>query len=271
MTKLVPSRSAMTLTGVSGGLLSGVVGGGGGAIMVPLMTGVLKLRQHVAHGTSLVVITFAALASAITYTIGESIDWTLVVILVAASMAGAFLGASGAQHLPALRLRQALGGFLLLVAVRLMFFQDLDALFDVSGASEALAGGAIGLAGGLLSGALGVGGGAIFVPALVILLGTPQHEAQGISLWVVVCAAATGAVTHYRLGTVDARSARWIAPVAVPAGVAGSLIAHWLDTGQLQTVFAVILTAIGLQMVVTATRRLRRPAATAPAAGEAAA
>src|SRR4029079_11184791 len=99
--------------------------------------------------------------------------------------------------------------------------------------------------------------GAIFVPAMVILLGTPQHEAQGISLWVVVCAAASGAFTHARLGTVDFRAARWIAPAAVPAGVAGSLVAHALDTVQLQVVFAAILVGLGLQMTVTATRRLR--------------
>ncbi|NBU46055.1 MAG: sulfite exporter TauE/SafE family protein [Flavobacteriales bacterium] len=43
----------------------------------------------------------------------------------------------------------------------------------------------IGLMAGVLSGFVGVGGGIIIVPALVFLLGTTQHEAQGTSLFVL--------------------------------------------------------------------------------------
>ena len=38
---------------------------------------------------------------------------------------------------------------------------------------------------------------------IVLGLGTGQHEAQGISLWVVVVASVIGGFTHYRQGTVD--------------------------------------------------------------------
>jgi uncharacterized membrane protein YfcA len=243
--------------GAGGGLLSGVVGGGGGAIMVPLMTGVLKMSQHTAHGTSLVVIVGTALAAAITYSLDSPLDWALVVALFAGSSAGAYVGAHASSRLPALRLRQAFGLFLMLVAARLLLFPDISALLVVSGWREELLGIAIGFFGGLTSGALGVGGGAVFVPALVILLGSEQHAAQGISLWVVVCSSLVGAVTHYRLGTVDLNAARWIAPVAVPAGIAGAVIATQLDAGQLQAVFSLILVAIGLQATITATTRLR--------------
>ncbi|HMO95147.1 MAG TPA: TSUP family transporter, partial [Tepidiformaceae bacterium] len=56
------ARSALvsTVAGTSGGFLSGVLGGGGGAIMIPFMTGPLRLRQHVAHGTSLAIIVITA-------------------------------------------------------------------------------------------------------------------------------------------------------------------------------------------------------------------
>ena len=40
----------------------------------------------------------------------------------------------------------------------------------------------VGLAAGILSGMVGVGGGIIIVPALVILPGFSQHQAQGTSL-----------------------------------------------------------------------------------------
>ena len=161
----------MAATGVGGGLLSGIAGGGGGSIMIPLMTGVLKMRQHTAHGTSLVIITFAAFASAITYSLTESVNWLLVAILIGGSTIGAFAGARGSRYVPAMRLRQALGIFLLVIAARLLLFPHIDPVFASRGVTEVVAGAVIGVAGGLTSGALGVGGGAIFVPSLVLVLG----------------------------------------------------------------------------------------------------
>ncbi len=228
--------------------------------MIPLMTGVMKMRQHVAHGTSLVIITFSALAGAITYSLQEHVDFRLVVILIAGSAAGAYVGARASTLLPGLRLRQLLGAFLIVVALRLLIIHSVDPVFSVTGSREALIGAAIGFVGGLASGALGVGGGSIFVPALVLLLGVGQHEAQGVSIWVIVVSSAIGAVVHYRQGTVDMAAARWIVPAAVPAGVVGSLIATQLNSRQLQLLFAVILVCLGLQMLLTATRRLRQGA-----------
>ena len=51
----------------------------------------------------------------------------------------------------------------------------------------------IGIAAGLLSGLLGVGGGALFVPALVLVLGLDQIEAEATSLLAIVPVAAVGA------------------------------------------------------------------------------
>ena len=226
--------------------------------MIPLMTGVMKMRQHVAHGTSLVIITFSALAGAITYSFQERVDPRLILILIVGSAAGAYMGARASTLLPGLRLRQLLGLFLVIVALRLLLIQSVEPLFNVTGAREALIGGAIGLVGGLASGALGVGGGSIFVPALVLLLGVGQHEAQGISIWVIVFSSAIGGVVHYRQGTVDLSAAMWIVPAAVPAGIAGSLVATLLNARQLQLLFAAILVCLGLQMLLTATRRLRQ-------------
>jgi uncharacterized protein len=257
MSLRAPRRLTLVATGAGGGAVAGLLGGGGGAVMIPLMTGLLKMKQHTAHGTSLVIIVFAALASAITYTLNADVDWLLTATLISGSTAGAYLGARGAGRLNAMRLRQCLGAFLLLICGRLLFFPELDPVIQSAGAVEAIAGLAIGLAGGLAAGALGVGGGAIFVPAMVLLLGTGQHEAQGISLWVVVAAALVGSVTHHRHGTVDMAAARWIVPLAVPAGAGASYLATRLSDGALQTTFAILLSLIGVQMITTATLRLR--------------
>jgi uncharacterized membrane protein YfcA len=236
--------------------------------MIPLMTSVLKMKQHAAHGTSLVIIVGAATAAALTYWAQGSIDWPLVAFLLAGSTVGAVFGARAAARLPAMRLRQVLGVFLVCVSARLFLFPHVEPLFDVSGVSEGALGAAIGLAGGLASGALGVGGGAIFVPALVWLIGTGQHEAQGVSLCVIVVTAATGALTHARMGNVDPEAAVWITPVAVPAGVATALLATSLSDITLRTITAAVLFAVGVQMVTTATRRLRAEPAVSPQPAE---
>jgi uncharacterized membrane protein YfcA len=57
---------------------------------------------------------------------------------------------------------------------------------------------------------------------------------------------------------VDVGAARLIAPAAVPAGIAGALIATQLDTSQLQAVFAVILTLLGSQIALTSSQALVR-------------
>ncbi|GIW13997.1 MAG: UPF0721 transmembrane protein [Tepidiforma sp.] len=243
--------------GFGGGLLSGLLGGGGGAVMVPLMTGPLGMRQHVAHGTSLVVITATAGVAAVLYGAAGHFDVLLFAGLAAGAMTGAVAGARLAMRVPALRLRQLFGLFLLAVSLRMLLFAPAGGWLTPGKGAELAAAGAIGLAGGLASGALGVGGGAVFVPAMVLVLGTEQHAAQGISLVVIVLSSALGALTHYRQGTVDTVAARWIAPAAVPGAVAGAGLATQLSGRGLQVVFAVVLSAIGLQMAATATRRLR--------------
>ena len=54
------TRRTTFLTGFFGGGFAGLMGVGGGVVLVPLLTGVLKMNQHTAQGTSLVVVIFAA-------------------------------------------------------------------------------------------------------------------------------------------------------------------------------------------------------------------
>jgi len=75
-------------------------------------------------------------------------------------------------------------------------------------------------------------------------------------------------VTHYRQGTLDTDAARWLLPAAVPGAIGGAGLATLLSGRGLQVVFAVVLSAIGVQMLTTATRRLRAAGSTAGAAPE---
>ena len=78
----------------------------------------------------------------------------------------------------------------------------------------------IGVAAGLLSGLLGIGGGALFVPALVLLLGLGQVEAEATSLLAIVPVAAVGAWRQHRYGNVRVREGLLIGLIAIPGALA---------------------------------------------------
>ena len=74
------------LIGAAAGLMSGLMGVGGGIVMIPLMTAFLGLTQHKAHGTSLAVIVFTAIAGALTYGFTGHTDLLIALELIAGSM-----------------------------------------------------------------------------------------------------------------------------------------------------------------------------------------
>ena len=113
----------------------------------------------------------------------------------------------------------------------------------------------IGVVGGFAGGLLGIGGGAIYVPAMVILLDTDQHLAQGASLAAIIATGIVATVTHYRRGNVDVGVATQVAPPAVVAGFAGAFAADALDAVVLQRVFAVVVVYFALTMIAGALRR----------------
>jgi uncharacterized protein len=109
---------------------------------------------------------------------------------------------------------------------------------------------AIGAAAGFLAGLLGVGGGILLVPAMVLLLGFDQHVAQGTSLVVIVPAALIGTWTHYRRGTIRPRDALLVAAGGVLGAAIGSLSALSLDDELLRRLFALVLLATAVRMLL---------------------
>ena len=108
------------LIGALDGLFSGLTGVGGGAVLVPLLVTALKVPQHSAHGTSLAIIVFIALAGTPVYAQQGAVDWTLAAQLTLGSMVGVIVGAKLMLRIPANRLRRGFGIFLVLVAARML-------------------------------------------------------------------------------------------------------------------------------------------------------
>lgn len=106
--------------GFVAGILSGLLGVGGGIILVPLMVTYLGSTQHMAHGTSLAVIVPTALAGSFVYGFNGNINFTPALNLAIGSIIGASLGARWMKNIPARRLKQLFGVFLLIIGLRMV-------------------------------------------------------------------------------------------------------------------------------------------------------
>lgn len=114
------SRIRAAITGAVGGFTSGLTGIGGGTVMVPLLTGFLKMPQHRAHATSLVIVIFAALSAVTQYLTRDEIDWSLAAALAVGAVVGAQIGARTMHSMPERTLRLVFAVFLLFVGIRLL-------------------------------------------------------------------------------------------------------------------------------------------------------
>jgi uncharacterized membrane protein YfcA len=113
----------------------------------------------------------------------------------------------------------------------------------------------IGVATGVASGLLGVGGGFVMVPALVYVLGTPQREANGTSLAVIVPVAIVGAGILGGGHQVDLEVGIALAIGAVGGAVVGARLTRRLSDLVLRRAFGVMAVAVGIVMIADAVLR----------------
>src|SRR5918992_1380000 len=103
----------LVATGIAAGVLSGLMGVGGGIVMVPALV-MAGLSQHRAQSTSLAAIVPIAIVGAILFGLGDSVDIGAAVVLAAGSLVGARGGALLMHRLGGGVLAPVVGGVLLL-------------------------------------------------------------------------------------------------------------------------------------------------------------
>ncbi len=109
------------LIGILAGILSGLVGIGGGVIMVPLLVLVLGFSQHQAQGTSLAVLVVPVTALAVyNYYKQGYIDWRYAAIIAVFFVVGGFFGSKIAIGLDQKMLKKIFGVILLLIAGKML-------------------------------------------------------------------------------------------------------------------------------------------------------
>jgi uncharacterized protein len=103
--------------GVTAGLLSGLLGIGGGVVMVPAFTKLLQLSLKAAIATSLVCVGVFGVPATITHALLGHVDWRLAALLTIGVVPGARLGASLTVRADERHLRLVVGVFLGVIAV----------------------------------------------------------------------------------------------------------------------------------------------------------
>jgi hypothetical protein len=103
--------------GVVAGLLSGLLGVGGGIVMVPGFTQVGKMGIKAAIATSLACVALFSIPGTITHALLGDIDWRFALLLAAGVIPGARVGAALAIRASDRRMRLVVAGFLGLTSV----------------------------------------------------------------------------------------------------------------------------------------------------------
>ncbi|MGZ4132386.1 MAG: sulfite exporter TauE/SafE family protein [Actinomycetota bacterium] len=115
--RLRPTPLTFAGIGLIAGLISGLLGIGGGIVMVPLMAGWLGMPLKRVLGTSLATIVVLVIPGTIVHTALGHIDWAIFLAVVIGAVPGARIGANLALGAREHTLRRLVGSFMLVVAV----------------------------------------------------------------------------------------------------------------------------------------------------------
>ena len=110
------------LIGFAVGIVSGIIGIGGGVLIVPLLIALLGMDQHKAQGTSLAALLLPSGIFAFwTYCRQGNADLRVGLLVAAGFAVGGLFGGFGAQYVPELWLRRIFAVTLIGLGARMLF------------------------------------------------------------------------------------------------------------------------------------------------------
>lgn len=243
------------LVGVGVGVLSGLLGIGGGTVLVPIFrlafgmapvgatatslftivpTSVSGVVEHVRHRTCIPALGVAAgLGGALTSPLGvwlASVSPGWLIMLAAALI----IGYSAVNMLrKAIRMKPRGGA----VGERVSTAEDTTEGTPKMTRKQLAIGAAIGLFAGLASGYVGVGGGFIMVPLMLSLVGITMKQASGTSLVAVAILAVPGVISQALLGNVHYLAGIAVAVGSIPGAIVGARLVQVVPERQLRFLF----------------------------------
>lgn len=250
--------------GVAAGMLSGLLGVGGGLVIVPVLALVFtqgivapNLIMHVAIGTSLASIVVTSIASVYTHNKHEAVLWPVFSMLTPGIIMGALMGSVLAGLIPSYQLELMFGVFEILVAMQMVWGADVKGDHELPGAAGMSL---VGLGIGVISSIFGIGGGTMTVPYLT-WRGVSIHKAVATSAAVGLPIAIAGSLGYLIMGSAHADLPNWstgflywpallcIVTSSLVFAPYGANLAHRIPTARLKTLFAFFIAGLGTWML----------------------
>lgn len=113
------------LEGIVVGLLTGIVGAGGGFLIIPALVVVARLPMRMAVGTSLIIIAAKSLIGFTGDISNYIVDWTFLGIFTALAIIGIFIGGRLSNQVDANSLKKGFGWFMLAMGVFILGIEFL--------------------------------------------------------------------------------------------------------------------------------------------------
>ncbi len=223
------------LIGSIGGLLSGILGIGGGVVFVPLLTYLTKTDFKTNTGVSSLAVVFVATGSSVTYIFNDFSSGTNLVFEILIIIIGGIIG--------------GLFSILLIAsAYRIIFSTTVTATYE----DNIILYFFVGFVSGIGSGLLGIGGGIIRIPMLIFFGGFEQIIAQGISLLTTIPTALTAAATKIRKENNLLKIGLIVGIFGVLGSViGGSLAFSIIPRDTLSISFGIFLTLVSVNMFIS--------------------
>ena len=109
--------------GMCAGLLSSMVGIGGGIVIVPALVILFGLSQKMAQGTSLaMLLPPIGILGVMIYHKAGNIRWDYALILILSFVLGSYFGAKWVQNMNTITVKRIFAIFMIVIAVKYLFF-----------------------------------------------------------------------------------------------------------------------------------------------------
>ncbi len=246
--------------GLVAGLMGGLVGIGGSLIIIPAMLFILGPHQHLYQASAMLVNVAVALPAVARHRAAGALRMDVVRVMLPAAIVTIVAGVLLSNRFDQRTLQTAFGIFLVYVAIESSYkalrpaSREQDLSPNVSWSRSGTVGGAMGFFAGLL----GVGGGAIAVPLSQSIMKLPLRNAIAATTAVMAVTAGIGAVI--KIATLSDHGETWqnalilaliLAPTSILGGHFGAGLTHKLPTRTVQVVFAVIMIAAAVRLVLS--------------------
>lgn len=253
--------------GGAAGLLSGMLGIGGGLIVVPGLAFAFHYHDlphdsimQIAIGTSFAIMIVTSLRSLLGHMSHQDEFWEIFKRLLPGLTLGVVAGALLAHSLPSKTLGVVFGVFVVLLVIRLFFFNKTNTTRALPGRLGMVT---VGSCVGLTSGLLGIGGGALTVPYL-LHCNVPIRRAVVVSVLTTLLIALLGALSFVVIGFHETRHLPWTTGyIHWPAWFAVSLgsmlfaplgvkLSHRCQVKVLRRVFAIFMLFVAIHLFLRA-------------------